>query len=234
MRILAIGAHPDDLEVLCGGTLDRCKERGDEIYIAIATNGNVGTGDSSVTCEQIAAIRYAEAKASAAILGAHLIWMNFDDEFLTDNRETRERFIDAIREARPDVMIIHSEKDYHPDHRLAGSIARDARIPASVPLVTTAHPPTAIPTVFVMDTLLGQNFEPEFYVDITGVIETKKKMLKSHVSQAFWIKHVFGAEFTESMLVQGRFRGAQACTQYAEGFQLLHDWPYTGDGKLLP
>jgi LmbE family N-acetylglucosaminyl deacetylase len=234
MRILAIGAHPDDLEVLCSGTLVLCKERGDEIYIAIATNGNVGTGDSSVSRQEIAATRYAEAKASAAIIDAHLIWMDFDDEFLTDNRQTRERFIDAIREAQPDVMIIHSENDYHPDHRLAGSIARDARIPASVPLVTTAYPPTKIPTVFLMDTLLGQNFEPEFYVDITRVIETKKKMLESHVSQAFWIKHIFGAEFSDNMLVQGRFRGAQACMKYAEAFQLLHDWPFTGDGKLLP
>ena len=46
--------------------------------------------------------------------------------------------------------------------------------------------------------------------------------------------HVFGTEFTENMLIQGRFRGAQACTQYAEGFKLLHDWPYTGDARLLP
>ena len=234
MRILAIAAHPDDVEWQCGGTLALCKERGDEIIIAVATNGNVGTGDPLITREMIAATRHEEAKASAAILGAHLIWMDFDDEFLTDNRETRERFIDAIREARPDVMFIHSVLDHHPDHRLAGSIARDARIPASVPLVVTNFPPTAIPTVFEMDTELGNHFEPEFYVDVTRVMETKTAMLSSHKSQAAWMKHVFGTQFTENMLIQGRFRGAQACTQYAEGFKLLHDWPYTGDARLLP
>ena len=136
--------------------------------------------------------------------------MDFDDEFLTDNRETRERFIDAIREARPDVMFIHSVLDHHPDHRLAGSIARDARIPASVPLVVTNFPPTAIPTVFEMDTELGNHFEPEFYVDVTRVMETKIAMLSSHKSQADWMMHIFGTEFTENMLIQGRFRGAQA------------------------
>ena len=65
-------------------------------------------------------------------------------------------------------------------------------------------------------------------------METKTAMLSSHKSQAAWMMHVFGTEFTENMLIQGRFRGAQACTQYAEGLKLLHDWPYTGDARLLP
>lgn len=234
MRILAIGAHPDDVEWQCSGTLALCKERGDEIFIAVATNGNVGTGDPKITREMIAETRHKEAQVAADLLGAHLIWMNFDDEFLMDNRETRERFIDAIREARPDVMLIHSAADHHPDHRLASSIARDARIPASVPLVETKFPATHIPTVFEFDTELGNHFEPEFYVDVTRVIELKQQLLNSHKSQASWMKHVFGTEFTENMMVQGRFRGAQACTQYAEAFKLLHDWPYTGDARLLP
>ena len=67
MRILAIAAHPDDVEWQCGGTLALCKERGDEIIIAVATNGNVGTGDPLVTREMIAATRHEEAKASAAL-----------------------------------------------------------------------------------------------------------------------------------------------------------------------
>ena len=234
MRVLAIGAHPDDLEVFCSGTLALCKERGDEIFIAIATNGNVGSGDPKVSREEIAAIRHEEAKASAAMLGATLIWMGFDDEFLFDNRETRERFIDAIREARPDIMFVMSEDDYHPDHRLTGTIARDARIPASVDKVVTKLKATPIPTVFIMDTLLGRHFEPELFVDISKVIERKKQMLACHVSQSAWIEYVFGTEFNANMLTQSKFRGAQSGSEYAEGFKLLHDWPYTGDGTLLP
>ena len=234
MRILAIGAHPDDVEILCSGTLALCKERGDEIFIAIATNGNVGTGDPAITREHIGAIRHEEAKKSVAHIGATLIWMDFDDEWLFDNRQTRERFIDAIREARPNVMIIHDLNDYHPDHRLAGSIARDCRIPASVPLVKTKFPETPIPTVFAMDTVFGNSFDPEFYVNISPVIEIKKKMLLTHHSQAAWLKHVYGTEITDSMLIQGKFRGLQAGYEYAEGFKLIHDWPHTGDSKLLP
>ena len=234
MRILAIVAHPDDAELLCAGTLALCAQRGDEVFIAIATNGNVGTGDPAVTSEQIATIRHQEAKDSCAIIGAKLIWMNFDDEWLFNNEESRTRFIDAIREARPDVLIIHDPNDYHPDHRTAGEIARDSRIPASVPLVKTKLKECDIPTVFLMDTLLGRNFEPEFYVDISSVIATKEKMVLAHDSQAAWLKHLYGTEITENMFVQSRFRGAQAGTQYAEGFKLLHDWPYTGDRKLLP
>lgn len=234
MRVLAIGAHPDDIEVLCSGTLALCKERGDEIFIAIATNGNVGSGDPSITREEIGRIRHEEAKASVAHLGATLIWMDFDDEWLFNNKETRTRFIDAIREARPDIMFILSENDYHPDHRIAGQIARDCRIPVSVPLVVTNFPPTPIPTVFIMDTVYGNSFQPEFYVDITSVIETKKTMLREHLSQVAWTNHVFETDITDFLATLGKFRGTQAGCEYAEGFQLLKDWPYSGDARLLP
>ena len=160
MRVLAVAAHPDDIEWLCGGTLALCAKRGDEIFIAIATNGNVGTGDPAITKEQIAETRHKEAIASAAIIGAKVIWMDFDDEWLFNNQETRTRFIDAIREARPEIMFVLSENDYHPDHRLAGTIAIDCRIPASVPLVKTKFPETPIPTVFIMDTLIGNGLIP--------------------------------------------------------------------------
>jgi LmbE family N-acetylglucosaminyl deacetylase len=234
MRVLAIGAHPDDVEVLCSGTLALCAARGDEVTIAVATNGDVGTGEPGVSRDEIAAIRHSEAAASAATIGASLIWMGFPDEFLNDDRESRERFIDAIREARPELMFIHSEIDYHPDHRVAGKISRDSRIPVSVPLVTTHFPPTEIPTMFVMDTVAGRHFEPEIYVDISSVIEIKTAMLNSHKSQADWIRRVFDTDLAEGMLLQARFRGYQAGCQFAEGFRLLHDWPYTGDHKLLP
>jgi LmbE family N-acetylglucosaminyl deacetylase len=234
MRVLAIGAHPDDVDLLCGGTLALCAARGDDITIAVATNGEVGSGEADARREEVGAIREAEARASAAVIGATVIWMGFPDEFLFNDRLTRERFIDAIRESRPDILFIHSEDDYHPDHRIAGQIARDARIPASVELVATNFPRTDIPTTFVMDTYKGRNFEPEVFVDISPVVERKKTMLAAHESQGAWMQHVFKTDMAAGMLVQSRFRGEQAGYEYAEGFQLLKDWPYTGDWKLLP
>ena len=234
MRVLAIGAHPDDVDLLCGGTLALCAARGDEVTIAVATNGDVGSGEPEADRVEIAQVRRTEAQASANVIGASLIWMGFPDEFLFNDRACRERFIDAIREARPDVMFIHSETDYHPDHRVAGQVARDCRIPVSVPLVMSQFPPTEIPTVFLMDTYKGRHFEPEIFVDVSSVIDTKKAMLAAHESQAAWMQHVYGTDLADGMLVQTSFRGAQAGCDFAEGFRLLQDWPYTGGWSLLP
>ena len=95
MNILFVGAHPDDIETFCGGTAARYSERGDNLFFCVATNGNVGS--STLPPEEIAAIRHEEAKAGAGVLGAELIWLDFDDEFLMDTRETRLAFINAFR-----------------------------------------------------------------------------------------------------------------------------------------
>ena len=79
-----------------------------------------------------------------------------------------------------------------------------------------------------------ENFEPEFYVDVTSVMDLKDKMLSSHVSQIAWTAHVFDTAFTENMYAHARFRGYQAGCKYAEGFKLLPTWPRTGDMRLLP
>lgn len=232
MRVLAIGAHPDDIENLCAGTLILYADAGHEVTIAIATQGDIGAPTG--TREEIAATRHEEAKAACASIGANLIWMGYDDEFLFNDRPTRMSFIDAIRQARPDVMFILSENDYHPDHRTAGTIGRDARIPASVPLIQSAFPHTAIPTTFIMDTYLGRNFDPHGYVDITSVMDRKRAMLAKHRSQDVWMRSVFDTDMADDMLRLSRMRGHQAGVEYAEAFQLLSDPPYTGGWELLP
>ena len=81
---------------------------------------------------------------------------------------------------------------------------------------------------------MGKGFEPEFYVDVTSVMDIKDKMLSSHVSQVAWTEHMYSIGFTENMYIQARFRGVQGGSKYGEGFRLLHDWPYTGGYELLP
>jgi len=209
-----------------------CAARGDDVTIAIAnpTNGDVGSCEPDVDGVEIAQVRRAEAQASADVIGASLIWMGLPDEFLFNDRACREPFIDTIRQARPSVMFIHRDTDYHPDHR----VARDSRVPASVPLVRTQFPPTEVPTTFVMGTYKGRHVEPEVLIDITAVIKTKKAMLTAHESQTAWMQHAFGIDLGDGMPVQARFKGAQAGREFAEGFGLLHDWPYTDDWSLLP
>ena len=101
MNILAIGAHPDDIEFLCAGTLALYAKQGHKIFIAVATNGNVGSPTLSKT--EISEIRKNECLQSCKLINAKLIWMNFDDEWLYDTPESRKRFIDAIRESQADI-----------------------------------------------------------------------------------------------------------------------------------
>ena len=234
MNILAIGAHPDDIEMQCAGTLALYAQAGHKVSMAIATNGNVGS--PTHTREEIGAIRKAEQEASCALIGAELIWMDFDDEWLFNDRPTRTRFIDAIRQAEPDVMFIHGQSDYHPDHRIAGQVAEDARIPASVRLVDTSLPyAKKIPHVFFMDNAGGIGFEPEVYVDISSTMDLKRQMLRCHHSQDAWIKAIYeDASITDLQEAVSGFRGASADCGYAEGFRELKTYPRTGSFRLLP
>jgi LmbE family N-acetylglucosaminyl deacetylase len=235
MNILAIGAHPDDIEMQCAGTLALYARAGHKVFMAIATNGNVGSPTHSR--EEIAAIRHREQLSSCALIGAELIWMNFDDEWLMDNRETRTRFIDAIRQADPEVMIIHGPTDYHPDHRISGRVAEDARIPATVRLVETSIPYIKkIPHIFYMDNPVGLDFEPEAFVDISSTFETKKAMLLKHESQDTWMRAVYGPDtsLADMMSQNAALRGSASGSAYAEGFREVRTYPRTGSYALLP
>ncbi|WP_031464888.1 PIG-L deacetylase family protein [Sciscionella sediminilitoris] len=232
MNVLAIGAHPDDVELLCGGTLALYADRGDQVTIAIATNGEVGS--SFGTKEEIAERRYGEALAAAGRLGAELIWLGYPDEFLFNEEPTRRRFIDAIRQARPRVLFTHSTADYHPDHRTAGQIAQDARIPCAVPLIEGAFPACEIPTVFIMDTLGGHGFAPQQIVDVSTVIDRKSAILGEHRSQREWLHTAYGIEYQDLMRGHAADRGALVGARYGEAFRQLPTFPETGGPELLP
>lgn len=230
--MLAIGAHPDDVENLCGGTLALCAQRGDELFIAVATRGDIGAREG--TREEIGHVRRQEAETAADRLGAKLIWLGYDDEFLFSNRETRFSVIDAIREARPDVILALSENDYHPDHRAIATLVRDSRVPSSVPLIQTRFPACPIPTVFFMDTHDGSAFTPDVFVDTSAVQGEKQVLIEAHRSQNEWIATVFASEMGSAAHERDRRRGREAGTEFAEAFQLLKDYPNTGGIELLP
>jgi LmbE family N-acetylglucosaminyl deacetylase len=233
MRVLAIGAHPDDVEILCGGTLGLYARAGHDVTIAIATNGNVGS--PTLGRDEIAAVRRAEAEAACLLFGAELIWMDFDDEWLFNDRASRTRFIDAVREARPDVMFVHNPADYHPDHRNAGQLALDARIPAAIRLVETTLPAlTELPHAFVMDTLGGLEFEPDVYVDISDTLALKGEALGRHASQDEWLQHLYGMGYQQFVVEQAERRGREAGLPYAEAFRVVGTYPSRPSLHLLP
>lgn len=239
MRVLAFGAHPDDVEFRCAGTLAKYAKRGDEVYICVATNGNIGSFRMSK--KEIAEMRRQEAQNACDLIGAKLIWLDEDDEFLFDNEKTRLKFIDAVRIARPDVIFAPPYyRDYNPDHDITGYLAFIARINASIKLIETEYEPIAKKApIFFCTPLQSNNFVPEYYIDITDTMETKKQMFACHASQqGDWCRDAFGVEYMEMLIRENKHLAAQCGTpgvEYVEGFQLCKTWPIIADAhKLLP
>jgi LmbE family N-acetylglucosaminyl deacetylase len=225
MKVLAVGAHPDDIEFQCAGTLSKYRRQGHHIAIAIATNGEVGS--STHTKEEITAIRKKEAQASAAMIEAELYWLNYPDEFLFNTPETRLKFIDIVRQARPDLIICpNPQRDYHPDHTTTGQIIWDIHVMVTVPNIVTIHAPcTVIPDIVYMDTTAGVNLIPNRFVDISDDIETKKKMLACHKTQDSWTLYQYGVTCVAMMESFARTRGFQCGCQFAEAFDIPPVWP---------
>ncbi|MBS1852469.1 MAG: PIG-L family deacetylase [Acidobacteria bacterium] len=233
MRVLAVGAHPDDLEILCAGALAKYAMRGDHVTMAVSTNGEVGSPNLSKN--EIAEIRKSEAQAAAAVIGADFIWMNYPDEFLFSTEATRLDFLNMVRRARPDVILTHAPSDYHPDHRTTGGILWDIRVMTTVPNIKTEAPPCEkIPEIYYYDTIAGIDFVPQYYVDISESFELKKKMLACHKSQSVWLENQYHMSYLDFIEYTGRYRGLQCGVRFAECFQQSATWPKRLEAVLLP
>ncbi|MCX7799294.1 MAG: PIG-L family deacetylase [Fimbriimonadales bacterium] len=216
MRVLAIGAHPDDWEFHCGGTLLLYRRAGHEVVVCIATNGDKGS--KRVPSRELAEIRRRESQAAADRLGAELLWLGFEDGALQDGLEERMAFVEAIRRARPDVVLAHDPDDYHPDHRASARLVRDALFLSMVPQFATESPAlTWWPSLYWMDSCSPQ-FLPTDYVDVTDVFAEKEALLALHASQAEWIDDLSQTDIGEPMRVTNRFRGLACGAKYAEAF----------------
>lgn len=232
-RILAVGAHPDDLEILCSGTLARYVQQGAQVFMAVATDGSAG--HMIIPPAELAEIRHREAQAAADLVGAELRWLGYHDEFLANDLDTRLRFADLIRETRPDVILTHDPNDYHPDHRVVSRQVFDASFTSTLPNVKTDHPahPVICP-LYYFDTLTGANFQPTEFVDITNTFETKKAALACHASQVRWVQEHDNVDLLEFMHVMAQSRGLQCGVRYAEGFRAEYAWGRNRPYRVLP
>ncbi len=217
MKVLGVGAHPDDIEIFAGGTFAKYAERGDEVTIAYVTDGQMG--HATLPPEEIAAIRKEEAQAACDLLGAKMIWLGFQDEFFFYNMESRTAFVDMVRQVGPDVLITHYPDMFSGDHTGVGQQANDAAIVVNMPNLKTDYAPVEIPQVYFMEAPCGVGFIPDEYVDITDVFEIKKKLVSCHKSQSEWLKYCADIDYIELIEVTARFRGLQAGVRYAEGFK---------------
>jgi N-acetylglucosamine malate deacetylase 1 len=239
LRILAVHAHPDDLEILAAGTLAHLAAQGHFITIATMTPGDCGTAEYDA--ETIAAIRRNEAaEATRLIAGAEYICAEFRDLAIFSDDSSRRRITELLRLTRPDIVITASPVDYHCDHEATSALVRDACFAAPAPNYKCGSAPIlgAIPHLYFCDPDEGRDREgntvlPDFLVDISEHMELKKKMLACHQSQRAWLQKHHGMDnYIETMEQWTRERGTLANLTYAEGFRQYRCHPYPQSPKL--
>jgi N-acetylglucosamine malate deacetylase 1 len=234
MHVLAVGAHPDDLEILCGGTLARFVEEGHEVVMCHATKGD--RGSCLHTSAEIAGIRLGEARRAAEIAGAEHATLGIrDSEVNAADPDQRRLVVELVREARPELIITHYPSDYMSDHNEISRLVFDCSFHATLPLLESDRPHHSLVTpIYYMETVMGLGFEPTEYVDVSGQIETKAAMLEAHESQLSWLRDHDGVDIVEQMKTTTRFRGQQCGVAYAEGFIPCRQWLRGTTKRLLP
>ena len=232
MNVLAVGAHPDDIEISCSGTLAKCVKRGDKVTVCHVANGNMG--HEIISPEELREIRIGEAKKAGSLAGIEVVTLDVGD--LLPNGcsiEQRDKLIALIKKVQPDFIITHSPTDYMPDHLAVQKLVFDASFGASVPHYGAEGKAAVVP-IFYMDNLAGMNFLPTEYVDITDEIELKLQMLECHESQLKWMRDHDGIDFADFVRTCSKFRGLQCGVPYAEAFTQELVWPKVVTRRLLP
>jgi LmbE family N-acetylglucosaminyl deacetylase len=195
MNILAIGAHPDDLEIGCGGTLIKYADKGHKIHLLIMTRGALGGDPEIRATEQMAAIK---------VMGCcELTWGGFTDTEIKVSNVVIERIEAVVAEIDPGFVFCHYPDDTHQDHRhLAQTVISATRYAKNVLFY---EGPTS------------QHFNPSVFVDISSTLDRKIKALEAHGSQIDRT-NIEGCSILEIAHSSAIFRGIQARVKFAEAF----------------
>ena len=234
MKVLAIGAHPDDIEIACSGTLAKCVKRGDEVTVCHVSTGNLG--HVIIPPDELAVIRANEAKKAGSLAGIKVICAGFNDlDIFDNNKAARDKIVDVIKAENPDFIITHNPDDYLPDHTAVSRLVFDASFTATLPNYKSGVKQAArLVPIYYMDTLAGVNFQPTEYVDITNEIDLKIRMLECHESQLVWMREHDGIDFADMVRTCSRYRGYQCGAAYAEGFRQCQVYLKGTTKRLLP
>lgn len=231
-RILAVHAHPDDIETLCAGTLALLAAGGHAITIATMTGGDCGS--TRWDNAQTARIRTAEAAAAAQVIGARYCCAGFGDLALFNDDASRRRTTELVRDAAPDIVITAAPSDYHPDHEATSILVRDACFAAPIRNYGSGSAGVLpnIPHLYFTDPIEGRDRNnekvvPHFAVDVGSFIDAKRKMLDAHESQKSWVEKQHGiADYAGAMESWTRRRGRHFGVAFAEGFRHYAVHPY--------
>ena len=236
--VLALMAHPDDAEILCAGTLIRLADIGWEIHIATMTPGDCGS--AKLSAAEISAIRQAEARKSAAMIGAAYHGLDERDGFVVYDKATLRKTVDFFRRIAPSVVLAHARRDYMMDHEQACLLARAASFAYSAPNISELPPVpgSRVPHLYYCDPIGGREptggmVTPTCVVRITKQLEKKLAMLACHASQIEWLRqHNKSDDIIEMVRLHAIDRGRLAGAVAAEAFvqHLSHGYP---DDDLL-
>ena len=221
-RVMFVAAHPDDPDFLAGGTIARMAREGREVTYVIVTNGNKGSGDRSLTPEQLVPIREEEQRRAAGVLGVERVeFLGYEDGELEDTRDLRRDVTRQIRRWRPDLIItLNAHRTYdnfpgwHRDHRTTGRVVLDcvyplARDHLAFPELLPEYEPHEVREVYMI-----QWKRPRLVVDITDTMELKLEAISLHVSQVGDFKAM-----ETRMRNRAATLGKENGYSYAEGFE---------------
>ena len=235
---MSLMAHPDDCEILAGGTLALLARKGWQVHIVTMAPGDCGSAE--LEPEEIAAVRRKEGAAGARVIGATYHCLESRDLLIMFDEPTLHRAISLTRSLAPTLVFTHSLDDYMMDHEMAARIARTVSFGYAVPHIApgTVRKGSCVPHLYYADPIEGMDYygnpiKPGTYVNITGAMATKTKMLKCHASQRSWLmKHHGMDEYVESMQAWGAQRGQERGVKYAEAFRQHKGHPYPHDCLL--
>ena len=241
-RVLAVGAHPDDVELLCSGLLLLLKELGCDLSVATMSLGDCGSVDRPGS--EMRLVRRREAERSCELLGADYHYVGFSDFGLFRDDTGNRRTAALLRDVDPWLVITHPPEDYMSDHEVTSTLVRNATFVAPAPNYDTSdfssnEKSSGIPYLYYAQPvensdIFGRYVYPSFYIDVSDKMDRKEELLACHESQRDWLRSHHGMdEYLESMrrwnaeLAALASENSGAVIAFAEGYRqhLGHSYP---------
>ncbi|MEN9525401.1 MAG: hypothetical protein RLZZ256_785 [Bacteroidota bacterium] len=220
--ILAIGVHPDDVELSCSGTLAKEIRDGKKVAIVDLTRGELGTRGTAETRDQ-------EAQEAARILGVHAREnLGMRDGFFVNDEAHQKQIIRIIRKYQPSIILANILHDRHPDHGRAGQLVRDAAFLSGLSKIETfdesGSPQARWRPAYVLHYIQDNYYDPDLVVDITDVFETRMASIQAYKTQFLAQDndgpktYISSPEFFDSIIGRCRLMGKRIGVKYAEGY----------------
>ncbi|WP_243647739.1 bacillithiol biosynthesis deacetylase BshB1 [Flaviaesturariibacter flavus] len=222
LDILAIGAHPDDVELGCSGVLISEAQKGKKTGVLDLTEGELGTRGTVVT-------RYAEAADAARIMGLSVREnLKMRDGFFVNDEAHQLRLVSALRKYRPDIVIGNIMEDRHPDHGRAGNLIYDSCFLSGLRQVKTTdesgNEQAHWRPRYVLQYIQDRFYEPDLLVDVSHVWEARMESIKAYKTQFFTPgeegpqTYISSPGFMEAVIARARLLGKRIGVPFAEGF----------------